>query len=267
MSDLRIPRRLSPSSIDRFRECPRRFLWQDIERRGGDDASASPELAVGKAVHEVLDLVFRLQAGERTAENFERLLAAVWRKHWRKELLGTAAEPHARDDARRLLENFRRCFAVTEAEPLKREYWLRLKLPAVGLEVSTRVDRIDRGRTGLRVIDYKTGRRQVEAGDLPRDTAAMIHLLAISQLANEQVERVSHYYLRSGEEIYWEPEPDDLDAVVERVQKQLKQMLNEREFEPLPGDGCRLCAFALQCDARPAPLGIDQLIAESERAA
>jgi hypothetical protein len=28
-----IPRRLSPSSLDRYRCCPRRFLWQDIERR------------------------------------------------------------------------------------------------------------------------------------------------------------------------------------------------------------------------------------------
>lgn len=267
MSDLRIPRRLSPSSIDRFRECPRRFLWQDIERRGDDDPAASPELAVGKAVHKVLELVFRLQPGERTAANFERLLAAVWRRHWRPDLLGTAAEPHARDDARRLLENFGRCFAVSEVEPLKLEYWLRLKLPAVGLEVNTRVDRIDRGSTGLRVIDYKTGRRQLETDELARDTAAMIHLLAISQLAHEPVERISHYYLRSGEEIYWEPEPEDHDAVVERVQKQLKQMLTEQQFEPQPGDGCRLCPFALQCDARPASLAIDHLIAETERAA
>jgi RecB family exonuclease len=260
MDQVSAPRRLSPSAIDRYRECPRRFRWQDIERLEGE-FQLTPELAVGNAVHKVLELAFRLTPDQRDAPALSRLLAAVWPKHWKNRVLGDAGEEAARADAERLLTSFGSAFDLA-ASPLKLEQWVRLKLPAIGLEVNTRLDRIDRGASGLRVIDYKTGRHQADAQDLPRDTAAMIHALAVSQLAHEPVERVSHYYLRSGEEIYWEPEPEDFEAVAARVQTVLKQILGDRTFEATPGGACHRCPFALRCDAKPSSATLDALLTE-----
>jgi RecB family exonuclease len=139
------------------------------------------------------------------------------------------------------------------------EQRLTLRVPG-RLELVTRVDRIDRGRYGLRLIDYKTGRAQLEASDMREDTAALVHLLAATKLASEPVERLSLFYLRTGEEIYWEPEADDVELAGERLKRILERVTTDASFEPTPGAACQSCPFALACDAALATVSAERAL-------
>lgn len=252
-----LPQRLSPSALDRYRECPRRFYLQDVEREAVADGQ-NATLAVGNAVHRVLEIAFRLHPHQRTPDNMTALLRREWRRHWPEDW-SIGGEEQAKAEAAGMLGAFGEHFDV-ESKPLRLEQWLTMHTDQ--LEIGTRVDRIDRGSCGLRLIDYKTGRRQLEASDLRHDSAALVHLLAASQQSAHPVERVSLFYLRSGEEIYWEPEPEDLELAAERLQTVISRLLNDEEFAPEPGPGCQFCPFALRCDAAPATVGLEVLLGE-----
>lgn len=250
--------RLSPSALDRYRECPRRFYLQDIEREPVADGP-NAILAVGNAVHRVLEVAFRLHEHQRTPENLKALLAREWRRHW-PEGWPVAGEERARAEATQMPEAFGTHFDLC-GQPLRLEQWLTLTMGQ--LEVRTRVDRIDRGTSGLRLIDYKTGRRQLEASDLRHDSAALVHLLAASQNAAHPIERLSLFYLRSGEEIYWEPEDDDLELAAERLRTLIARIREDQEFVPEPSDACQFCPFALKCDAAPPSVSLRAILGEA----
>lgn len=252
--------RISPTAIDRYRECPRRFFWHDVERLDRDSAQ-SAEMIVGSAVHRALELAFQLHPHQRDEDALLRLLDASWRRFW-KPSMQLNGEQEARHAAEEMLRQFPGNFDLG-AIPLRLEQRVELSLPG-GSRLVTRIDRVDRGRAGLRVIDYKTGRYQVDSRDLPGETAAMVHAIAIARLAGEPVERVSHFYLRSGEEVYWEPEAEDVGAAGERLKRYLREISTDATFAPQPGDGCRMCPFALRCPAGPAPTDLQTLL-ERER--
>jgi putative RecB family exonuclease len=263
MEDVHLPRRLSPSALDRYRECPRRFLLQDIEQVGAGRFVPTPELAVGNLAHKALELVFRLDPSERAqALTGGVLVERLWVDYWNSELLGSGGEEVARADADALLAGYGARFDLG-ARPRRLESWVSLPLQGGG-ELKTRLDRIDESRYGLRLIDYKTGRRQLDAQDLPRDTAAIVHLLAVSRASDQPVERISHYYLRTGEEVYWEPEEDDVAAAGERLRALLAEMRQDREFAPAPGPQCSYCPFNLRCPAGPAPLDLVDLLGDDD---
>lgn len=250
MTSFAIPRRLSPSSLDRYRSCPRRFLWQDIERRPFEQR-ATPESILGTTVHKALERFFRLDVEKRDLETLHGYLRWAWRKH-RGDTFASKDEERAwGEQALALLAQFVERFDTT-ITPLRVEQWLEIPLKN-GRLLATRVDRIDPGRAGdVRLGDYKTGRLQLDSRDIPRETAPMVHLLA-AEKAGKQVERVSLFYLRSGEEVYWEPEREDLELVAERLNALLRELAAEREFAPHPGEGCNFCPFVAHCDAGASP--------------
>jgi RecB family exonuclease len=242
----KIPRRLSPTSLDRYRACPRRFLWQDIERRPFEELT-TPETVLGTAVHKALENFFRLDVQKRDLETLHRQLRDAWKKHRGTTFASKEEEKHWGRQALALLSQFIERFDLT-IQPIRVEQPLEIPLKSGGALV-TRIDRIDPGHAGgVRLRDYKTGQLQLDSRDIPYETAPMVHLVAVEK-AGKEVERVSLLYLRSGEEVYWEPERDDIQYVADRLNALLRQLGQEKEFAPIPGAGCRLCPYVLQCDA------------------
>jgi CRISPR/Cas system-associated exonuclease Cas4 (RecB family) len=101
-------------------------------------------------------------------------------------------------------------------------------------------------------VDYKTGRRQLDSRDIARDTASVVHLLS-AEHAGFRVERVSLRYLRSAEEVYWEPEHDDIEFAAEQLRHLLRDLRDDRSFDAAPGEACASCPFRDRCDAASKP--------------
>lgn len=256
MAPMSLPARLSPSALDRYRSCPRRFLWQDVERRPFERVP-SPELALGNAVHRTLELLFRLRPEERGRAAAHRLLRSVWPEFRTRETFSSVEhEAACGREALAMLARYVERFDV-RVQPVKVEQWLELRMQSADgrrVVISTRIDRIDPGAGGtLRLVDYKTGKRRIDDGrELAGDTAALVHLVAATQASGgRQIARLSHVYLHSGEEIFWEPEEEDVGAARDRLASLIRTIQEDDRFEPAPGPLCSWCPFALQCDATP----------------
>lgn len=259
----RSPVRLSAKAIERYRACPKQFWFAHIERAPSDQ-EPSPQLAQGNAVHAALERLMGLQPVElRSPATAERALRSVWPAHRRPGSFASRDEEAAYGlEAVGMVRRFAERPEIV-VEPLAREQWLttRLENGAVLNGKLDRIDRLDAGSLGL--VDYKTGRKQVDADDLAQETATIVYLLLAEAAYQLPVERVRYQYVRSGESVDWYPERDDVDELRGRLLALTSEMIERHEWPADPGAHCRWCQFALRCPDRKR-VELDSLVPAEE---
>jgi len=100
------------------------------------------------------------------------------------------------------------------------------------------------------VIDYKTGRHQIEQEDLSGEPAAQVYLLAAENEFGLPVSCVRYLYLQTGDDVRWYPEREDVPSIAERLVALTTSIKEETSFPASPGEHCRWCPFALRCTDR-----------------
>lgn len=243
-----LPRRLSPSALEKFRACPKAFRLQYLDKAEGRDMP-SAVLAVGNAVHHALERFFGLPAQHRNLDLLHQALRAVWPEHrkdgcFRDEL----EEIEYGQQALAMLSGFADAHDLLAA-PLAREQWLEARL-ANGIEVFGKVDRVDEVEGGLKVIDYKTGRRAIAQKALPELPAARIYALAAQDHYARPVVEVSLLYLALGRELTWRPDTGELDRARDALIAEIDGLRATNDFRATPGAQCRFCPFADSCEER-----------------
>jgi RecB family exonuclease len=250
MTSSHVPMQLSPTSIDRWRVCPRRFLYQDVQRLPVDDAKTFEQI-LGEVVHKVLETLFRLKPAKRDHDAIARLVDLAVLRFSTRGALAEGDRERLREEALHLVERFIESSGVdARVRPLKIEqaFQLRLKNKTT---ILTRVDRIDRAQSGLlEIIDYKTGRNQLDVRDLGYETAPIVQLHAVGKASDIPVEKVTWVYLRTGEHVVWWPEIEDVDTATDRLITVLQKIHQDEEFEPNVGAHCAYCPFSPICPAR-----------------
>ena len=209
---LTMPKRLSPTAVSTFKECPQLFLFNNMWKL---PQPPSAVLTKGILVHAALEKVFDLPPAKRA-----EMLHDVLRDEWRVERL---KPPRDRSDdtalvdllfstvdeertwgkeCLKLLDNWRATedpSAPPLGEPMAREAWLSAKLDTgrfssqrlPPLSMVGKVDRLDRmpagadgtdSYDGVVIVDYKTGK----APDLNKYSSAM----------NEEIRQKTFFQLR-----------------------------------------------------------------------
>lgn len=245
-----IPNRFSPSALTRFRVCNRQFQLIDLERVGSPE-QPNPLFAQGNAIHAALDYFFGLPPKQRTpaVETLQNALRDRWRRNWGREALPDRdLEINFGQKGLSLLAGFAGHFDTT-IEPLARERWVKVNLPN-GVQLFGRVDRIDPFEDGLSIVDYKSGRRNLDDDDLHDEPAAQVYLLATQANFRRPVYRVRFCYLESQDEAVWWPEQEDIPALVEKLTNLTDTIRAATDFPAAPGDHCRWCAVARHCNER-----------------
>ncbi len=256
-----LPTRISPTALSRYVQCPRSFLLTDIERVGARE-ERSPILVQGNAVHHALERFYGLPLEDRRPEVLERALRTVWPQHRRPGSFTTKEEEAVFGAAAvDMLRSFGERFDLL-VEPLAREQWVGVRI--AGIQLYGKIDRVDRARGGgLELLDYKTGRRMLDAADLAREPAVQVYVIASEGEWKLPVERVRFIYLARQEEVVWEPEREDIEELKVRLIESVKALQKDEVFEARPGDQCRFCAAALHCSERQR-VDLDDLVPVEE---
>ena len=240
-------RRFSPSALDRYASCPRQFLFADIERRPREERP-SPQLVQANAVHHALERFFGLRPEERSLDALHQILRSVWPEHRQPDSFSS------RDDeifwgrgALELLERFLRCFDA-DGVSLARERWASVRL-ANGFDIYGKIDRVDEAANDgeIELVDYKTGKYQLESDDLRHDRAAQVYVLAARNLYRRPVKRVRYLYLRSGEAAEWWPTEEEVEIANASLVSLIDEIASDGIFEPRPGSACRFCSYKHLC--------------------
>lgn len=250
MADGQLPKGLSPSSIDLYRQCPRRFK---VEKVDGGYAPAGRPALLGTFVHRVLELVMEKDPAERTIEAAKACAREAWPETEEHDDFKLLELPDG--DAQRFrwegwgsVERYFEMESPSEVVVLSTEKFVRVTVgtvPMTGI-----IDRLDREGDDLIITDYKNGKvplpryrdskwRQlnfyaamIEARDGERPTEGRLIFTAHSEILTTQ---------------FTDDSVTDAINVAEETWTAIHRDFEADSWEPSPGPLCGWCSVVDQC--------------------
>jgi putative RecB family exonuclease len=249
---LPLPARLSPSSIETFRQCPLKFKFSRIDKLREPPTDAT---TLGSFVHAVLEDLYALPAAERTLATARTLMATQWHENWAaqaEEILSfdTDAIHRFRWQAWWCVENH---FAIENPQRLE-PGGIETELVGEidGVPMRGFIDRWDRQRSGLKVVDYKTGKTPRPQWASGKFFQLLIYADMLAARTGEPVTNLELQYLKDGVPLRRTVTPSELDEmrrIVTEAYDGIRTRGEAGQFEPTPNRLCDWCHFKPMCPA------------------
>jgi len=241
---------VSHSSINLFRQCPRAYYLGNIYRNpktGRKIALMSPPLALGQAVHEVLESLSSLPVSQRFREPLLEKFDSVWQRLGGKKggFSSVDQEKRYKERGKTMIQK-----VIKNPGPLKNlaikikqdlpYFWLSEKDNII---LCGKVDWLEylEKDNAVHIIDFKTSKyKREDEGSLQ----LQIYQLLVSRCQSYQVKKASYWYLEFAD-VPEEVELFDLDEASNLVLKFAKEIKLARALNRFPcsrGDGgCPVC--------------------------
>ncbi len=238
---------VSHSSLSDFLKCPRAYFLKNMyknPRTGHKIQLMSPSLALGQAVHEVLESLSVLPTGQRFDEPLPSRFASVWEKHTGKKggFWGTKHEELFRQRGEAMIER-----VVNNPGPLKEKaVKMKQELPYFWLSAEENIilcGKIDwleyfPENDSVHILDFKTGKKEEDEASLQ---LPIYHLL-VHHCQRRHVDGASYWYLDFADVPTSKPLPE-LGEAFDKVLKLAKRVQLARKLNKLecPTGGCYAC--------------------------
>lgn len=240
---------VSHSSIAAFLQCPRSYYLKNVYKSpqtGRKMQIMTPALALGSAVHEVLESLSVIPTLERFRESLVQLFDQKWIKYQGKKggFFSKDEEERAKLDGESMIR-----MVMEHPGPLQ-ELAIKIKAEIPHYWLSEEEEIILCGKIdwlqympdtdAVHIIDFKTSKS-------PESDASLqlpIYHLLVHNTQHRVVEKASYWYLRLGETLT-ELELPDLDNSYEQVLQEAKKIKLARKLQhfkcPSGDDGCYAC--------------------------
>lgn len=242
---------VSHSTIRDFLNCPRLYFLRSRYKdpiTGNRIALVEPPLALGLAVHDVLEKLSDFPAEDR----IKLPLLKQFEEHWEKDFKGKkggfssqAEEDEYRARGREMIKR-----VVENPGPIANKT-IKIKsdfndLPYYFISeeeniiLSGKIDWLEYlpKTDSIHILDFKTGRREEKADSLQLP----IYLLVAKNTQNREVEKTSYWYLGFNDEpteVHF-PDYEDTKEIVLKHAKRIK-LARQLDHFKCPTDGCRHC--------------------------
>lgn len=238
---------LSHSRISVFQKCPRAYYLSYLYRDPRDSRKVSlitPNLALGSAVHAVLESLSTIPAAKRFELSLIERFAAAWsRVSGRKGgFVDAESERHYKERGEEML---RRVMShpgplIQPAVKIKQDlpsYWLS---EDDGLVLCGKLDWLEYlpATDAVHIIDFKTGKRH----EAPSSLQLPIYVLLATHCQARPVEQASYWYLATDDlpSAKKLPSSDKSRELVLKVGKEIKLATALNRFK-CPSGGCQTC--------------------------
>jgi putative RecB family exonuclease len=248
-----VPTNLSPSRVDAFTSCPLQFRFASIEKLPEPPSIPATK---GSLVHRALEILFMLDAAERT------LVAALTAldqaatefqsdAEWIGLGLDAEGEQRVLDDAEKLVRNYFTMEDPTAVSAIGLE--LRLEVPVGSLHLRGIIDRLDRTPEGdIIVVDYKTGKPPRVNNEQSKLGGVNFYAFLCQQFFGQRPAEVRLMYLSTGETIIARPTEQSVNFLPKRtlaVWGAVEKACSSGNFQPRQGPLCNYCSFQAWCPA------------------
>mgnify|MGYP001565573532 CR=1 FL=1 len=238
---------VSHSSISDFLSCPRAYYLKNVYKdpaTGHKLTVMSPPLALGQAVHEVIESLSVLPTDSRFKEPLITKLEQVWQKVTGK--LGgfkdKDQERHYKDRGQAMLKT-----VMDNPGPLVNlAVKINMDLPYFWLSepdniiLCGKVDWLEYlpQADSVHIIDFKTSKTE----ENPQSLQLPIYHLLVHHCQHHPVAKASYWYLERGSSLTTKTLPD-LDQAQNKILKIAKQIKLARQLNRFicPHSGCRAC--------------------------
>ena len=247
MSDKYSATWVSHSAISHYLACPRAYYLNNVykdPKTGNKISLINPHLALGQAVHEVVESLSNVKTDQR----FKEPLIDRFQKAWDKisgEKGGFTDKEQEHRFKQRGLEMIR---TVKENPgPLKNlavkidmdlpHYWLSKEDQII---LCGKIDWLEylSDKDAVHIIDFKTGKNKESQSSLQ---LPIYHLLA-HHTQKWQVDKVSYWYLQHDDSPQQQelPQLEEAEKEILKIAKKIKLARQLEKFE-CPQGGCRAC--------------------------
>jgi ATP-dependent helicase/DNAse subunit B len=241
---------VSHSSISDFLRCPRAYFLRNVykdPKTGHKITVVSPPLALGAAVHEVIESLAGLPVEERLRISLVKKLDPVWLKYSGKKggFTNYTEELGYRERAVKMLMNLQE-----DPGPIL-EKAIKIKTGSMGLPyyflseedniiLCGKIDwlKYNEGDDSVHVIDFKTGKSEEREDSLQLP----IYLLLATNTQSKKVSGASYWYLDRDDGLVEKklPEMKESYKKVLGVAREIKKAREKNEFV-CPHGGCNAC--------------------------
>lgn len=246
----KLPTGLSPSSIDLYHQCPKRFEEEKIK---GVYSPPGIEAVLGTFVHRVLELLMQRDPSERTIEVAKECARQAWPEtedsyDFKRLKVSRGAAQQFRWDGWRSIENYFEMEPPHEVEVVATER----RVKAIINEVPVRgiIDRLDRFGEDLVVSDYKNGKVTDKKYAGPKRDQLQIYAAMVESIDGVCPARARLIYTAHSEFMEVEVNEDTIGAVTEKVSSTW-QAVNENfetgNWQAQPSPLCGWCPVAAKC--------------------
>jgi len=265
----------SHSGLKTFRNCPRKFKFQYIEKPQIPKRIGA-EAYLGNAVHRVLQTLYQ-RGHDGVVIPLEKAIE-LYSAEWKKIDLGkleVVSDFMTPDDyirlGRELLEAHYESYQPFKfGTLLGTEMFLSFTLPGTPFKLRGYVDRLWKRDDGVvEIVDYKTGRHLPRPQDLDYFYQMGLYQLAVMENhpQYEEIETVQTF-LRLREEVRYRFSRGDLDKLVEDIRLAIMGTLHAEKFDDYPtveGSLCNWCEYQPLCPAKRHKLIIEGEVESDDR--
>ncbi len=238
---------VSHSSISSFLTCPRAYYLKNVYKdpqTGHKVQLMSPPLALGQAVHQVVESLSVIPTKDRFSEPLIPKFERVW-----QSLSGKKGGFESEEQERRYFERGKKMLkrVVDNPGPLNDlavkinmdlpYYWLSEKDNII---LCGKIDWLEYlpKKDSVHIIDFKTGKGEEDSGSLQ---LPIYHLL-VHNCQKRKVDKASYWYLNRDDGLITKKLPD-LKKSHQQILKVAKEIKLARQLERFkcPHNGCRAC--------------------------
>lgn len=238
---------LSFSKIEKYLRCPLEYHYYCDRTTYNKYHQDTPPLVFGSIMHGVLNDYYKvLEKNERTQEKLIALFRQKYNANKIKhdqifknpQILGEYTKIAGQEFKNFLAQNLSQQIPYVATEE-------NLKLDLGGIELIAKIDRIDSGKNGLKIIDYKTGKYIEDKPDpLQLDLYA---LAAFIKFPEVPIHKKVYYYLYDDRFVEIKSEGGEYRRTREFVLETADKIQKTKQFEPKRNRKCCWCDFQDIC--------------------
>lgn len=242
-------RAYSPSALDKFFECPRRFFFRYVlgfpETEEDDPFTVISPAETGTLAHKIMEQIAEARPDE---ESFMKLCRRAFDEH----LVGRPPihEDSAERERFKFLQMMKNAYLLDpQNKVLSAEEEQKVLHAESGVLIRGFPDRVEEISDGRLVIaDYKTG---VKVRHVENDINTCLQVVIYAYIMEQKGRSVSHCeyrYLRDGITVSCRYDEEMKSRLTEKLQT-FKKALDTGVFPAEPqGNGCDYCSFADLCE-------------------
>ncbi|MFA6254439.1 MAG: UvrD-helicase domain-containing protein [Patescibacteria group bacterium] len=265
-----VPTRFSFTQLRAFESCPYQYRFAHILRV---PVRGKAQFSFGKTIHATLQQFFDLvrqrsnvqqvdlfgqaaQSSELRAQgpkvSLDELLA-IYENTWIDDWYVSRKEhDEYKQKGRKALTEFYKKIEKDIPIPkyLERPFNLKLECEDEEYTIKGVIDRIDALDGGIEIIDYKTGAGRTKENFTAEDKEQLlIYQLAAEQVLSEKVEKLSFYYVETGNVVSFLGSQKELGSIKKKMICTINE-IKKGQFPPKPGMMCGWCDFKNICEFR-----------------
>ena len=259
-----LPNYFSFSQLSTFEKCPYQYKFAYILKI---PIQGNAYFSFGRTMHNVLyEFVKKTCESENikqqdlfglSRKNKSRLvlstddLIQIYKTKWIDEWYATKDQKQKYYKlGKKIIKQFYKDFIKEKPEILKINnkpaLELSFNLKIANTSLIGRIDRVDKNKNGLEIIDYKTGKfkKRLEPGDKEQ---LLTYQIALEEVFRLSPEKLTFYYLEDNKKISFLGNADNKNKLKQKIKAQIEK-IKTSDFKAIPGWQCQFCDFRNICE-------------------